>query len=233
MKKLFDRIGWEARVIIVCMFIGGMVGLLVGATKPPEANLNDQRTWKASGSNSIAFGRPQTYPGSPQRLAAVSKPAEVRAKDPNPNNGIQRIFLDGHLYYWREAQLFTGPSREHLTQPLLIHAAGCTNHAPCPVSVQAEVPIGRYLDGGSNPKFVPGVIRAEDLPSPYPMVVTNSLDRVIIGNQEAKMIPGSGIVFQSLDAVYRTPCDHEPSSLGNNNGPTCKKCGKPIKAVYK
>lgn len=72
MKKLFDRIGWEARVIIVCMFIGGMVGLLVGATKPPEANLNDQRTWKASGSNSIAFGRPQTYPGSPQTLAAVT-----------------------------------------------------------------------------------------------------------------------------------------------------------------
>lgn len=196
-------------------------------------------------------------------VAATPKPAEVRAKDPKlavaiPEllpNGIQRLYLDGHLYYWREHHRSI---REGEWQPILQHAAGCTNHAPI---VQAEASIGQYLRGG-EPNFIQGVIKAEDLPPPHPMVVTNSLDTIIIGRNEARIVPGSGIALtprppEPITAnlllgknprwetdhninrygsilIHAEPfCDHEPSALGNNNGPTCAKCGKPIKPVYR
>lgn len=72
----------------------------------------------------------------PLVLAAVSKPAEVRAKDPKaavvnarPAElplGIQRLNLDGHMYYWT------------YDQPL-IHAEGCTNHTTCALTTVLQL----------------------------------------------------------------------------------------------
>lgn len=98
MKKFFDRIkGGEEFVVALSAALGLWLGFLVFIS-----------------------------------IGATTKPAEVRAHDPKPPvqsrelpDGIQRLYLDGHLYYWQLRSAST---------PILLHAAGCTNH-PCAQTV--------------------------------------------------------------------------------------------------
>lgn len=175
--------------------------------------------------------------------------------------GIERLNLDGHLYYYKSADThrsggINGPLA--VSNPLLIHAAGCTNHAPI---VQAEAPTGQYLRGG-EPRFIRGIIKTEEVPDPLEALRALERDRKIIEGQPAPqvtiepiktsdivigvngmLIPGGVPILKrnfgtfhdgANETIYRTPCEHEPSTLQFTDGSMkCVKCGNQIKVVYR
>lgn len=221
---------------------------------------------------SFVFNRAERKlsPKEPLRWAFVNDQTPEHLKpDRVKMAGIERLNLDGHLYYYKSADThrsggINGPLA--VSNPLLIHAAGCTNHAP---SVQAEAPIGRYLRGG-EPNFIQGTIGAEDLPmtgqpaihvAPTPPgywkstphiglgpAVTNLLEipiktsDIVIGVHGVLIPGGVPIPKRNLgtfhdgvsETIYRTPCEHEPSTFQFTDGSMkCVKCGNQIKVVYR